>query len=180
MKKTGKTYRQKLILLAVGLALLAVCSWFLSIQKTLAARSEYRALAQQMEDIRNVENDLVHWRTLNTSMDRQLGGGEALRGFQENLLGTTGRFCDAHDLVLTEFSEPFEGTEGGYRVETIVLTLEGRFKPLLKLVHHLETGFKGGRLSSVEFAREKDLRHNRERLFLKLYVQKITPDEKES
>lgn len=177
MSVVKTSYKQKFLLLAAGVLVLLLCSYYLSVQKTLGLRSEFLGLSQKSEDIESIHQDMARWQTLNASMDQKLGGDYVLAGFQESLLSAVGSYCENHDVVLAEFSKPFTGSEGGYEIETVILTLEGPFKALLQLVHHLETGFKGGRVSSVEFVKEKDYRKNKDELYLRLYVQNVRQDE---
>ncbi len=168
-----KSNKQKFIVLVAASVVLALASYFLSISKTLEARSEHVSLTQKMAGADRIAPEIAKWMALNEQLDDRLGGQQVLSGFHEILLGSVGKYCNQKDLTLTDFSEPFEGEDGGYLVETIVLTIEGGFKPLLGLVHHLETQFRGGKVASVSFIKKKNYRKNREELFLEVYVQKI-------
>ncbi len=173
MNRLGSSNKRKFYLLIVGVVILAFASYSLAISKTFEARSQYVDLSKKIEVAKSLSSDLEKWQSLNTQLDGRLGGELVLSGFQENLLGSVGKFCSEKDLTLFDFSEPFEGNEGGYSIETIVLKIEGDYKPLLELVHHLETDFKGGKVASVSFFKEKNYRKNREELFLELYIQKV-------
>lgn len=166
-------YQRKFFFLAGGIAFLLILSYPLSIQKAFTEMSRNRALKEKSVSIAGLGTSLQQWKNMNEILDEELGGSDSYSGFQERLLHETGQFCSANELKLEEFSEPFEGTDGDYLVETIIIHIEGRFKPLLRLVHHLEQSFKGGKISSADFHREKNFRTNKDELFLRLYVQKI-------
>ncbi|HBF21464.1 MAG: hypothetical protein CMI36_05175 [Owenweeksia sp.] len=172
-------YQKKFYLLAGGLFLLLILSYQFSISRTVEELTTYRDYKAKNALIANLGNEMKTWSERNRKLDEQLGGEYFTQGFQESLLHEVGSFCNRNRLKLAEFSEPFEGEDGDYRVETIVLTIEGDYKPLLKLMHHLETGFKGGRIASAEFLKEENFKSHREELFLKLYVQKIKKKEDE-
>ena len=179
--KDLSTYQKRFFLLMLGILVMVVLSYHLSIKKTLYAAREHKELLDKKQQIANLDYDMRKWNELNKSMDTKFGGYGAYLDFQENLLHEVGEFCHSNKLILSEFSEPFTGVDGGYEVETINLKIQGKFHPLLKLLHHLESNFKGGKISSAEFIKEKNFKTNKEELFLKLYVQKINKkdDEKE-
>ncbi|MGB0176702.1 MAG: hypothetical protein ACPF9D_06030 [Owenweeksia sp.] len=172
-------YQKKFYMLAGGLLLLLILSYQFSISRTVNEFRMYRDYQEKKEMIANLDGDLKSWSERNRQLDQQLGGQYFTQGFQEGLLKEVGGFCNRNKLKLAEFSEPFEGEDGGYFVETIILTIEGDYKPLLRLMHHLETRFKGGRIASAEFVKQENFKTRREELFLKLYVQKIKKKEDE-
>lgn len=173
MVRKGASHKQKFYLLIAGLIAILILAYNLAISKTWDEYHEYRQLKEKLTDLSSLNMNLKSWRDRNQELDSKLGGEMIIAGFHESLLNTVGKFCEENDITLSEFSEPFEGIDGGYAVETIILTMQGGYKPLLKLVHHLETNFKGGRIASVQFIKEKNYRKNREELFLKMYVQKV-------
>ncbi len=173
MNSLANSNKKKFYLLIAMVVVFSIASYALAISKTVEERSTYVELTEKMLGAKSLTVDLQKWKALNLQLDGRLGGEMILSGFQENLLGSVGKFCSQNDLTLSDFSEPFEGHEGGYSIETIILKIEGDYKPLLQLVHHLETGFKGGKVASVLFATEKNYRKNREELFLELYIQKV-------
>lgn len=179
--KNLSTYQKRFYILLVSALVLIVLSYHLSIKKTLMARAEYEELLIKEAQIASLDSDLLKWTELNQLLDTKFGNNGAYLDFQENLLHQVGEFCHKNKLVLSEFSEPFSGVDGNYEVETIILKIQGRFHPLLKLLHNLEDEFSGGKISSVAFLREKNFKTNKEELFLKLFVQKINKkdDEKE-
>lgn len=174
-------YQKKFLILLGGFLLLIILSYQFSIKRTFAEKTVYKKLKSKTEKIANLDYDLRNLSNLNTALDNKLGGESTFKGFQENLLHEVGQFCHNNKLIFSEFSEPFKGIDGGYWVETIILKVQGKYKPLLKLVHHLENSFGGGKLASTQFIKEKNFKTNKEELFLKLYVQKINKkdDEKE-
>lgn len=172
-------YQKKFYILAGGLGLLLILCYQFSISRAVQEYFIYREYKSKSEIIANLSSELKDWSERNRKLDEQLGGQYFNQGFQESLLHEVGEFCDEYHLTLAEFSEPFEGEDGGYFVETILLTIEGKYKPLLQLMHHLETEFRGGRIASAEFLKEENFKTRREELFLKLYVQKIKKKEDE-
>lgn len=165
-------------MLCGGLVVLLVCAFYMSFSQTLASYTEFKTLEEKNKSIKSLTRDLQHWQSLNHQIDQSFGGQDVLSGFQEALLGSVGLFCEKHNLVFTEYLEPFEGVDGGYRVETIVIRVQGDFKSLLKLLHYLQTSFKAGKVSSAEFLKERNFKKNKDELYLKMYVQKVRKDEK--
>ena len=173
MNSLTNSNKKKFYLLIFGVIILGLASYSFAIGKTIDEHRQFANLSDKVEVAKSLTADLKKWQALNHQLDERLGGEMVLSGFQESLLGSVGKFCSQKDLTLSDFSEPFEGFEGGYSIETIILKIEGDFKPMLELVHHLETRFKGGKVASVSFFKEKNYRKNREELFLELYIQKV-------
>lgn len=163
-----------------ALVLMLFVSYHLSFKKTIQAKGEYKELSEKSLKIANLDNDLRIWNEKNKNLDDKFGGSGEYDEFQENLLHTVGEFCNTHRVILSEFSEPFTGVDGGYEVESISLKIKGIYHPLLRLVNHLEKSFSGGKIASTKFLREKNFKSNKEELFLTLYVQKINKKENES
>ncbi len=171
--KKWTPYQRKFYMLIGGMLLMVLMAYQFSWSRTLSEISTYKEYKRKDRMIANLDRDLKKWGEMNRELDERLGGQNITQGFQEGLLNEVGFFCDRNRLKLSDFSEPFEGEDGGYKVETIILTIEGSYKPLLKLMYHLETNFKGGRVASAEFLKEKNFKTQRDELFLKMYVQKI-------
>jgi hypothetical protein len=167
-------YQKKFYLLVGGFFVLLVLSYQFSFKRMFKEQSEHKKLVAKSVQIANLDFDLRNLSQLNSDLDEKLGGSGNFKGFQENLLHEVGEFCDKNKITLTEFSEPFMGLDNGYQVETIILKVEGKYKALLRLTHHLETSFGGGKISSAQFIKEKNFKTNKEELFLTLYMQKIS------
>lgn len=165
-------YQKKFLLLCGGLLVFLILAYQLSFKKALEEWRSNDELIEKSEFIANLDVEMMKWNRLNSDLESRFGN-TIDQSFHESLLNMVGNFCDDNKLTLTEFSEPFEGTDEGYSVETIILTIQGKYKPLLQLLHSLETKFQGGKISSVQFLKERNFRTGRDELFLKLYVQKI-------
>lgn len=172
--------KHKFFGLVAGLLVVSLVAYALALSKTMDERKKYVALNEKVHDLSSLNTELQRWRSLNAELDSKLGGEFVLSGFQESLLASVGQFCQTKDLTLSDFSEPFEGQEGAYTIETIIITIQGRYKPLLELVHHMENQFKGGKVASVSFYKEKNYRKNREELFLEMYIQKVKVNKDEN
>ncbi len=173
MSKQKRTYKEKFYLICIAFVALMILSYFLAISKTLSEREKFSLLTQKHKQVQNLSSELKKWSNLSQQLDVSLGGQEFYLDFHEGLLSSVGTFCHENQIQLVEFSEPFEGIDESYSVETIVLKFQGKYHPLLKLVHHLEETFKGGKISSASFTKEKNFKKNREELFLELYIQNI-------
>lgn len=170
--KSLTSYQKKFFMLAGAVFLLLLLSYHGSVKKAFTERKLHRQLKEKQTLIANLDTEMRKWNQLNLQMDRQFGNS-AVQSFHENLLNAVGNFCERKKLTLTEFSEPFTGVDGGYSVETIILTIEGGFIPLLQLINMLETEFRGGKIASVGFYKKKNFKTGRDELFVKLYMQKI-------
>jgi hypothetical protein len=64
-----------------------------------------------------------------------------------------------------------------YQVETRVAVLEGSYTRLLKFLYHLENEFRIGKVVSVKFESEINVKINKKRLLMTLYVQSVINQE---
>jgi hypothetical protein len=165
---------KKLIILALSLLIGAFLAYQLSLKKAISAYAEYKKLRDVETRSGTITAELQLWQKKVVELDA-LTGTDILQGFEANLLNTIGLFCESRKLKVERFVEPYIGEQNGYRVETILIEVQGNFKSLLSLLHHLETDFKGGRISSVAFQKKKNYKKRKDELFLEIYVQNITP-----
>lgn len=178
MKANGLNHQKKFWVLCVCLLLLSIASYQMSFSKTIEAQSYYSELIGKHERIVGLNKELTKYRQLTGGLSGDFVNSTKGSGdFNHILLDKVGRFCEERRLVLVEFSEPLKGIEKGYSIETGVITVEGDFKPLLELLNGLQNDFKMGRVVAADFEKEMDYRKNREQLFAKIYVQKISRDE---
>lgn len=89
------------------------------------------------------------------------------------LLGMVTQYCQQNKLTLKEFPHPFVLEDKGYITKTAKVVVEGDFIYLLKLVYHLESKYKVGKVVSVDFEAKKQLRTRRRKLNSTIYVQNI-------
>jgi len=172
-------YQKRFFMLVGATLLLLFFSYQWSFKKAAQEKKMHTQLKEKQALITNLGSEMQKWNELNRQVDTQFGSG-VIQSFHENLLNAVGNFCEKNRLTLSEFSEPFTGNDGGYQVETIILTIEGSFIPLLELIYMLETEFKGGKIASVDFYKKKNFKTGKDELFLKLYMQKINKQNDET
>lgn len=178
MRKQSLTYQRKFLFLSLGLMVLVVLAYYLSISRTIEQLALHGELSRKVTQVQDVERDLSKLKAQRSELPQHVGDGQvALGDFNHQLLHTVGQFCEKNDLLLADFAEPKIGVDKGYEVETGILTIGGDYKKLLQLVALLQRDFKMGSVVSIDFVKEKNYRKNVEELFVKVYVQKISKHE---
>lgn len=178
MKSLGGTYQKRFLVLCAGLTILSILSYKLSFSKTVEAMKVNTQLEEKVGRISGLDNELLKYKQMTAGLvGEHSGSGVGSFDFNQGLLDKVGRFCEDKKLVLVEYAEPLRGEEKGYTIETGMITVEGEFKPLLELLHRLQNEFKLGSVVAADFEKEQNYRRNREELFVKIYVQKISKNE---
>ena len=75
------------------------------------------------------------------------------------------------NIRMLNFPDIHQIDVNGYKVSTIFASFEGSYSDLLILVHKLERSKKTGRLGSVAFKKNKDLKNEEEFLSLTILLQ---------
>ena len=164
-------------------------AWRQRADDAVKARDDHAKMHGAGSEASYVEDSLAHSQeTINASLS---GGLQDLQMRQERLMAITGEagaaeldlhqellervssYCVNNRLVLEEFPKPVISQSNDFQVETTIFTVEGRFIPLLRLVHDLEQEWGLGKISGVEFASRKNNRANRKELTVSISFQQV-------
>jgi len=90
----------------------------------------------------------------------------------ESLFTDISEYCRKHKLKLKSFPAAHSVSRSRYLCRTSIITVEGSFKKLLKLIHYFE--YKKNKLiRSVSFDLARDRISKKDKLQLKIYMQSI-------
>jgi hypothetical protein len=169
----GMTYRKKNRLLLITGALLLLLTYMLSIRKTIEISREVTELQSQFELSSEAPGKIAQLEKQLKEIDQTLGSGPKAGEVQQALLGFVTGYCQLENVTLREFPKAVYKEENDLVVETNMLTIEGDFIKLLKLVYLLEQEQKLGKISSVRFFLKKDTRTRTTALNACIYLQNI-------
>lgn len=170
-----KGYKGKFYLLLGAIVAVVVLAYYLSIDKALTEYRNHSQLLEKTNQLSSIQSEIKRLSDHNNKIDQILGiHSNALTSFEEQLLNEVGNHALNNNLQLVDFSEPLNGSDGGFQIKTITVTTIGDFKSHLKLIHHLENEFRGGQIVSASLEAVKDYRTNKINLYNIFYVQEYS------
>ncbi len=168
------SYQKKIkILGAVAVLALIIC-YKLSIAKTI---DEYRTYQQNKQATVQLG---AEWPSgvLLEQKERQLNG--QLEQFvldtldnSKNLLSIVGNYCNSHNLTLKDYTPYPVSQTDTMPVLTRYVNVEGPYVDCLKLIYELETRWKAGRVSAVQFKSYTDANKGEIHLNCMIYIQNL-------
>ena len=167
------TYKQKFQLLIGGGVLFFFLAYQLAIQSTLEKAADCGQLKEQLGMIQDAPEQIALTRQKLASFQHVIGNSEKGSTIHEELLDNISRFCQNNGLSVTGFPGAHQFQKNDYRVITSRVTVKGKFIPLLKLMYHVEKNSYYGRISSVIFQSQRDIKTRKRELFLTLFIQNI-------
>lgn len=169
--------RLKLNLLFFGGAFFFVLIYNLSLTKTFSCYTETKVLEEKLKAketlpkrIKVLEAEFKDYSPSNDSSD--------LENQQEELLNLVSNYCNQNSLLLKDFPKGIKGNESTYEICTQRFSIEGAFIPAIKLCNLLEKESKYGRVCSVNFLLQKDIKTGLESLLTTFYVQSVLKKDK--
>lgn len=168
------SYRNKIKLLGAVAVLALIICYKLSIARTIDEYLTYSAnkqamvqpgseapsgmLLEQKEKQLNAQLEQFVLDTLDNS---------------KNLLSIVGNYCNSHNLVLKDFVPYPVSKTDTLQVLTRYVNVEGAYIDCLKLVYELETRWKAGRVSGVQFKSYTDVNKSETHLNCMIYIQNL-------
>ena len=163
-------YRTRFILLVVGVPLLLLLSWNLSLSQTFEIYRELKKIKssallyphpeQTLEKL-NRELDLVY---SDEKVDPQ--------SVDERLMKAISEHVGTYHILLEEIPETHSYSNNSYTVQTFRVRFSGRFANLLKFIHYAEYEIHSCSIVSLEFSREYHKKRG-EKLFADIYFQSV-------
>lgn len=164
------TYRRKNRSLLFAFGLFLIISYFLSIKNTLLLFQENGTLKEQLAMAAGSPVKVHEYENKISSLNLRLVHFVKTDSFsQQILLEMVSNFCQKNKITLREFPKPLINDENGYLIETTMISAEGTYIQLLKLVYELEQTQKAGKIASLQFKKVNDLRQKR--TFLEVFIQ---------
>ncbi len=167
-------HRKRFQILGIGLILAPFVLYWVALSDTIGAYRSCINLKAQQSQIRNIDERLDEARNELAEISFSIGmvdGDPA--AFQTEVMSAVSGFCSGKDIDLVDFPAVQTYTESGMTLETISFTIEGGFISTVKLINHLETEAKVGRLISTEFHKTRTKRSKRKVLRTTIHVQNV-------
>jgi hypothetical protein len=168
------SYQKKIKFLGAAALLALIVCYKLSIAKTIDEYRTYKenkqaavqpgaegpsgVLLEQKEKQLNAQLEQFILDTLDNS---------------KNLLSIVGNYCNSHNLILKNYIPYPVSTTDTMPVLTRYVNVEGPYIDCLKLVYELETHWKAGRVSAVQFKSYTDANKAETHLNCMIYIQNL-------
>ena len=163
-------YQQKNMLLIIGSLLLAFIAYQFSFSKTLNAASQNKQLQQKLIEAKSANQRIQQLEQQLATLD----GNVRTEGYNpEVLFRAISQFCTQNDLKVLTFPQANNLENGNYEMITNEVEISGAYQDIVQLAYLIEQGKKLGRLASLSFKKEKNLRTKTTILKGKLYIQNI-------
>jgi len=168
------TYHQKLVYLLIGGGLFLIVLYNVSLSDTLDLVSENSILAKDITKNKNALQQIkIQKRKL--ANIQQILGNETYEAvdIQQALLTSITEYIQQNGMILKDFPKPFSLTDKGYITKTAMVTVEGDFIALLKLIYYLESDYKVGKVVAVDYKIFKESRTRKRKLNAIIYLQHV-------
>jgi hypothetical protein len=168
------SYKNKFYFLCGGFVIALFLVYHIALKSTFELKKQCSELTTRLslvdnapERIAGLENQISHLNTFLASGQQSVQSGKDL------LLDAISRFCQKNMLVLREFPDEHVFVRNKFEISTSIVTVEGGFIKLLRLLYLLETNKSYGKISSADFYSYTDKKTKKNKLNLTIYVQTI-------
>lgn len=164
-------YKKKYFLLLGLLPVLLILVYNLTISKTIELSGKISGLKH---DVSQTSLAPANINMLSRQLDylKTKVGKSSKNSEVESLFTDISDYCRKHNLKLKSFPAAHSVSRSRYLCRTSIITIEGSFKKLLKLIYYFE--YKKNKLMrSVSFDMVRDRISKKDKLQLKIYMQSI-------
>lgn len=168
--KEGK-YQNRLLMVLLGSIIILLLAWNGAIKKTIAA---YNLMSELKSSINSMEQNLLKKRQMKSEIDQLnsiLGIGVKKKKTEAVFEELVSLCKTIENIQIVNFPDIHQIEINGYKVTTIFATFEGRYTDLLSLVYKLERNKETGRLVSIDFKKNTDIKKRKEYLNLTILLQ---------
>jgi hypothetical protein len=172
-------FKKKVNLLIAGFCISLLIVYYIAVKGTIDLARECHHIQDQITtnekapaEIKIFEKRLIELNKTISNLD------SSNTDFHENILGDISTYCTKHDLIIKNYPESHKYASDKYVVETDIISIEGNFSDLLKLLYKLEIENKNGHISSISFETIPDHRNGVYKLNLIIYEQNIYQNQK--
>lgn len=166
------SYQQKLKILPFAFLAITLLVYWIAVSGTVELNKTCKGLQRQMISVdvapRQIDSLASRLKELNRLTGNNLAGEgtDPLLNFISTQTGSSNKLINYLPLHFFR-NQP-------YLIETRVAVFEGSFRNLLEFLFALEKGYPSGKVVSVEFKIETNLKTEKNRLLMTLYIQSIT------
>ena len=165
------TYRQRTIAFLLAFVVLAIIVFTSKISATLEQRNQLSELSD-LQNNATIDQEISLLNAEQRYYDKLLGRDRKdLESINKEIIAYVSGYSDSIPIELIRMPKAHAFVEQGYNVYTHSLTIKGRFKDLLGMVHFFETQTSGMKLGTTRFYSLRDPRTKRKELYAELYIQ---------
>jgi hypothetical protein len=156
----------------IGAFLFIWLSFKMGFSKTFELKKQLDIRQEQLSGIQDAPMKLKLIEQQLENIEKLIGdaSGEDASPY---LIEKVGSYCKKNRLVLNEMPRKHVFTKDDLSVVTYQLRVQGPFKKLLRLLDELENNSQAGKLRSVAFDSEYNLRKKKKELFGLYYIQSV-------
>lgn len=166
------TYKQKLKILPLVFLISLLLVYWIAIRDTLKIHWELNALKQQMITAGEAPKQLSALSSRLNELNRMSGKSNADQG-NDPLLNFISTHSTASNKLVNYLPLHFFQNQG-YMIETRIGVFEGDYRNLLYFLFELEKNYAVGKVVSVKFETETNVKTEKRRLLMTLYIQSVT------
>lgn len=168
------TYKQRVILLIIGLIVLMLLINRLAINRTIGLKNQSKELTEKLDEAKDAPLAIISIKKRLAFIDEIVGRNLLdADDIQVLILEKCIDYSAKNNLVLRNLPQPHKFSDQNFDVQTCIVELEGGFTDLLKLVYLFEQKYSLGKIISVSFVKEEDRFNKIDRLKLTIYIQNI-------
>nr|WP_299381197.1 hypothetical protein [Allomuricauda sp.] len=155
------------------LAMFLVC-YFLAVKNTLALKSQLLASQKQHGVHMNINQQVSQLAIKEQRLDLELSSLHLDdTSMQNNLLRVLNKKSEDNGLKIIVFNAPHIVQDNNTELKTQIFTLEGSYSSILKVLYELESKGSFGRITHVNFEKQRDLRSRVSSLQATVYLEVI-------
>ncbi|MDP4209202.1 MAG: hypothetical protein Q8928_10350 [Bacteroidota bacterium] len=169
-----QTYRQKLKFLPLLFLVSVLLTYWFAITETVNIKGDCIRLH---EEARIADNAPVQTALIRKKLDdiNQIAGKDSLTSETDPLLEFVSHYTN-RSVNLVDYQPLHTYQHQKYKVETRTAIFEGSYTNLLKFLFTIEKKFRSGKIVSVKFETETNLKTEHKRLLMTMYVQSVKND----
>ena len=167
MHKTVRNF----YILCVSVPVMLIFIWFFAVKKTMEQGSQLKEMRIKLESLQqapvklaSMENRLSQIRAVIGNSSENLGSDEIFNTISKYVVGK-------QNLTIVNFPLNTVFENSNYEVHTYAIKMQGKYLELLKMLNHFEQNKNIGKIVSVDFKVEKNLKTKKKYLVMLMYVQ---------
>lgn len=169
------TYKNRFWILCIAAFIALLISYNLAIKVTFETRKELKENEANYEQASKSPAQIQQTREQLEKLNaRFYTAGEENSDFRDVLLDEVSRLADRYKVKVSSYPVEHLYATSSFLIETNEVVLQGNYKNLLKLLHHVENTEPLGKISAVEFYTEYDRKLKKDYLYLKMTFQNVT------
>ena len=157
-----------------GVLVMTFVCYFMAVKKTFELKDELVAMKGRKEKHVNINHQLVQLSVKEQRLDQELSSLHLDNtSLQNNLLRVLNARSESAGIKIMAFDAPHSARKNTSEIKTQMFTLEGGYNAILKMLYELEKQGSFGRVSHVDFEKNRDFRSRTSRLRATIFLQEV-------